>query len=143
MCCRKNANRRAQKALVASTTSQQPNNMSNGTALPGYIPYDAHAAGTAGPPLVDVFEGRRNHCCRRRRRGPLIWRLGQFIYSRTQLYQEKRQLGEGQEQGSRGLASTSIERGVYDSVPEMPPSYDKAMGTPATEKQLWADGKGL
>lgn len=91
MCCRKNANRRAQKALVASTTFQQPNNMNHGIALPEYMPYESHAAGTAGPALANSYDGRRNQCCRRRRRrGPLIWRLGQFLYSRAQEQHERR-----------------------------------------------------
>ena len=134
MCCRQNANKRAQKALVASTASQQPK-------LPEYTPYGPHAAGTAGLPLGDVYEGRRNRCCRRSRRGPLVWRLGQFIYSRAQEQHQKRQLREVQ--GPQGLAFNDVGRGVVDSVAEMPPSYDRAMGTTATEKHAWADGKGV
>lgn len=115
--------------------------MNLGAVPPENSPYGPHATSAAGVSPIIVDNARQSHC-HRRCRGPLISRLGKFIYSRAQEKYHARQLGGPHEQGYMDSTSAEIDTKAYYSTLTMPPDYDAAMRAPENEKEgIWFDEK--
>lgn len=142
MCCRKNANRRTHQALPSKASPQPNNSMSLGAIPSENLPYRPNATNVAGVSPVIVGSARQSHCCRRRCRRPLIWRLGKLIYSRAQEKYHEHQIGRAQEQSYIDSTSADLDPQAYYSMLMMPPDYDEATRAPEIEKEgVWLDEK--
>ena len=101
--------------------------------------YRSHAPNAAGGSPITVDNAGQSHCCHRRCRGPLISRLGKFIYSRAQEKHHERQLRGAQEQGYIDPRSAEIDTKASSPTLEMPPDYDAAM----RKEGVWFDEKKI